>query len=463
MTPTASFSAALLAVLLATMTPVFAADADSAAKTAAAVVQAPDGKLSLSLKQAVGIAVSPKGNANIQLAGEAYRQAKSRSAQARSAFLPDVTGALDETNMVRSLGQLGVSEVKLPFDLKIPNVVGPYDVVDIRASGSETLDLSSIRRYQAARAGVRTAGADRENAASAVAATAARAYLEALRTEADLEAAEADVKLAEAVLKQAQNQKIVGTGTGIEVTRQQVELSNDRQRALVVTNQRQKARFELLRTIGMPLGAEIELTSKLNYVPVQKMTIDEALARALGSRADFKAQRGHEETARLTSSSVKMERLPSITAFGDYGTTGQGVGQPLLPTREVGGILKVPVYDGGRMEARRAEAASQYRAEQIRTKDLRAQIELELREAMDSLHSAEEQMRVSNEGLALADSELTQARRRYEAGVTNGLEVTEAQTRFERERDNQIAALFNYNLARIDLGQALGDVQGMIQ
>jgi outer membrane protein TolC len=115
------------------------------------------------------------------------------------------------------------------------------------------------------------------------------------------------------------------------------------------------------------------------------------------------------------------------------------------------------------MEARRAEAGSQYRAEQIRTRDLRAQIELELREALDSLHSAEEQMRVSNEGLAQADSELTQARRRYEAGVTSGLEVTEAQTRFERSRNNQIAALFNYNLARIDLGQSLGDVQGMIQ
>jgi outer membrane protein TolC len=443
-------------VSLALTASLFAAAADNAAQT-------PDGKLTLSLKQAVEIAVSPKGNASIQLAAEAYRQAQSRSAETRSAFLPNVNGALAETNMVRSLGQLGVTEIKLPFELRIPNVVGPYDVVDIRASGSETLDFSSIRRYQAARAGVRTAGADRDNAASVVAATAARAYLEALRTDADLEAAQADVMLAEAVLKMAQNQRIVGTGTGIEVTRQQVELSNDQQRELLVRNQRQKARFELLRTIGLPLGAEIELTSKLENVPVRKMTIDEALARALQSRPDFKAQRGHEETARLTSSSVKMERLPSISAFGDYGTTGQGVGQPLLPTREVGGILKVPVYDGGRMEARRAEAGSQYRAEQIRTRDLRAQIELELREALDSLHSAEEQMRVSNEGLALADSELTQARRRYEAGVTNGLEVTEAQTRVERARDNQIAALFNYNLARIDLGQSLGDVQGMIQ
>jgi outer membrane protein len=72
-------------------------------------------------------------------------------------------------------------------------------------------------------------------------------------------------------------------------------------------------------------------------------------------------------------------------------------------------------------------------------------------------------MRVAEEGLALAESELTQARRRYEAGVTNGLEVTDAQTRMARARANQIAALFNYNLARVDLGQAVGAVQETIQ
>ena len=38
------------------------------------------------------------------------------------------------------------------------------------------------------------------------------------------------------------------------------------------------------------------------------------------------------------------------------------------------------------------------------------------------------------------------------------LEVTDAQTRLERARDNQTAALYNYNVARIDLAQAMGRV-----
>jgi len=123
----------------------------------------------------------------------------------------------------------------------------------------------------------------------------------------------------------------------------------------------------------------------------------------------------------------------------------------------------VPVFDGGRRDARRAESASQYRAEKVRTNDLKEQIELDARLALDGLQSAEEQVKVAKEGLELADNELTQARRRNDAGVAIGVEVTDAQTRLERARDNQTAALYNYNVARIDLAQAMGKVRSMVQ
>jgi outer membrane protein TolC len=47
--------------------------------------------------------------------------------------------------------------------------------------------------------------------------------------------------------------------------------------------------------------------------------------------------------------------------------------------------------------------------------------------------------------------------------VANSLEVTDAQTRLERARDNQTAALYNYNAARIDLAEALGEVRRTVQ
>jgi len=151
-------------------------------------------------------------------------------------------------------------------------------------------------------------------------------------------------------------------------------------------------------------------------------------------------------------------------AYADYGTTGiNGDVVSLLPTRDYGFALRVPIFDGGRRDARRAETASQFRQERVRTNDLREQIELDIRTALDSLHSAEEQLKVAEEGLTLSDSELTQARRRYAAGVASSLEVTDAQTRLERARDNRIDALFSYNVARIDLGRSMGNVRRMIQ
>lgn len=48
------------------------------------------GPLRLSLKRAVEIALSPEGSARIQLSEEALRQARSRSAEARAALLPDI-------------------------------------------------------------------------------------------------------------------------------------------------------------------------------------------------------------------------------------------------------------------------------------------------------------------------------------------------------------------------------------
>jgi outer membrane protein TolC len=135
----------------------------------------------------------------------------------------------------------------------------------------------------------------------------------------------------------------------------------------------------------------------------------------------------------------------------------------MLPTRAYGVSLRVPIFDGGRRDARRGESASQLRQETIRERDLQRQIELEIRTALDSLSSAESQFKVAEEGLELATQELTQAQRRYKAGVANSLEVTDAQTRLERAQDNRIAALFNYNQARVDLAQATGTIQQILK
>jgi outer membrane protein len=433
----------------------------------AADQQPAPGRLVLSLKRAVELSISPEGNAQIQLSGESLQQARARSDQARAALLPDVSSSLTYRNQTVNLAAsgLGFNIATAPgFSFEFPSLVGPFSVMDARISGTQSIfDFSSIRRLQAARSGISAAEADVANAEEQVAARVARTYLLGIRADADVETARANITLSQAVLSQAENQKSAGTGTGIEITRAKVQLANDQQRLLVAENARRSAHLQLLRMLDLQLDVELELTDKLGYIPVDKITLDQARTQAMAARPDLKAQRQREASAKLSASATKYERLPSLGFFGDYGSIGSTIFNHALPTRTYGVILRVPVYDGGRRDARRSEAASQYRAETVRTNDLKEQIELDVRLALDALHSAEEQVRVAREGLMLSENELAQARRRNEAGVAISLEVTDAQARLERARDNQTQALYNYNLARIDLEQAIGNVRGTVQ
>ncbi len=412
--------------------------------------------LELTLRRAVEIATSAEGNTRIQLAGEAVGQARSRAAQARAALLPNFDATVSQQSQTRNLAAFGLRiETPIP-GVAIPRFVGPFSVFDARTTATQSLlDVSAIRRFHSSRAAVRGVERDREAVSDQVAALAAKAYLAAVRAQADIDVVQANITLAEAVLKQARNLKEAGTGTGIEITRAGVQLANERQRLLVAENQFRRARWQLLRVLNADLSTRLWLNERLAYHPVDAELLAKAEELALGARPELRAQREREESARLAAAAARWERIPSVAAFGDYGTIGTGV-DATLPTRTAGIAMKIPLFDGGRRDARRAEAASQFRQEQIRTHDLAEQIRLEVILAADALRSADEQVKVAAEGLKLAEAELAQSRRRYDAGVANSLEVTDAQARLARARDNHISALFNHEAARIDFGQATG-------
>lgn len=419
--------------------------------------------LKLSMKQAVQIALAPEGNTRVQLAEEALKQAEAQALESRATLLPDVESSLIYEGETRNLRALGINFNFPPaLGFSLPSVVG-FDVFDARASVNQNIfDFASIRRYQASKVNVEATKADREGTHNQVTDQVARAYLTGVRAEAGLETAQANVDLSEALLKLARHQKEAGTGTGIEVTRAQVQLANDRQHLLVAQNDVDRAHLDLLKVLGIRLDSPIELTDKLAYLPIEATDEAKAIETARKTRAELRAQQRKEDSARLSYSSVKWERLPTVAGFADYGSSGTSINDSIA-THTYGVSVKVPLFDGGRRDARRMESAAMYKQEKIRTADLKDQVELDVRLALDSLRSADDQVKVAEEGLQLSENELAQARRRYEAGVTNSVEVTDAQTRLDRARDNRITALYNYNLARIDLATAMGTIQSMIQ
>ena len=418
----------------------------------------------LSLKRAVEIATSTEGNARVQIAAELIKQSEARASQARSTLLPNFDASISYSSNTRNLTAFGLDFSRLGAfpGFSFSPLAGPFNVFDARLSGTQAVfDFSNIRRLQAARTLVQATKAEAQGTREQVTDQVARAYLAALRTDATVETAKANVALSETLVKLATDLRNAGTGTGIEITRAQVQLANDRQRLTVAMNERERAHLQLARLLGLKLDARIDLTDRMEYKPVEVAADDRTVKAAVAARPDLKAQQQRESGARIGYSATKWERLPSAAFFGDYGTIGGGIDQS-LPTRTYGVSVRVPLFDGGRRDARRAEAASQMRTEAIRSRDLKEQVELEVRLSTDALRSADAQVLASKEGLTLAERELEQARRRYEAGVATSIELTDAQTRLQRARDNQIQALFAHNLARIDFNSAMGTIQDLV-
>ena len=428
-----------------------------------AQTQISNAPLQLSLKQAVDLALAPDGSTRVKLAQEAIRQAEARAGEARAALLPDIEGAASEESQTRNLKAFGLSFPQIPIlGFTIPTFVGPYDVFDARVSATQSVfDFSSIRNYQAAKAAVEAVKADNQGTRDQVSDQVARAYLAGLRAQAARDTAKSNVELSEALVRLAQSTKAAGTGTGIEITRAEVQLANDRQQLVVAQNGVERAHLQLLKVIGLRLENPVELTAALAYTPLENVDATQALETARQNRAELKAQGFRETSAKLSYSAAKFERLPSLAAFGDYGSSGSEPNNS-VPTRTYGASLRIPIFDGGRRDARRAESASQYRQEQIRTADLRDQIELDVRLALQSLRAADAEVKAAEDGVKLAHNELAQAERRYKAGVTNSIEVTDAQARLQRALDNRINALYDYNIARIDYGTATGTIRSML-
>lgn len=414
-------------------------------------------ELRLSLRDAIQAAID--NNVNVRLLKERIVAAQSAASTSLGALLPNVSGVMSGSNQTVNLAAFGLPPDRLSGLGLQRSVTEPFDVYNARASLVQNIfSLSLIQRWRAAKTGVDVAGFEAEVTKRDVMATAGLLYMEASRAEAAVKARLADLELSQQLLKLAQDRKQAGVATGLDVTREEVQLENTRQRLLVAQNDHESAKLNLIRALGIDFNVTVTLTDELTLANVESQTPETALSVARENRAELKAQITRQKLASLSLSSVTSERIPSLSLSGDYGWIGLKPDEALA-TRSVGLMLSVPIFDGGQREGRISESRSRVRQELIRMKDVSDQVTLEVRNALLTLDSSTQQVAVAEKGLALAMKELTFARDRFAAGLATNIEITNAQTSVARARDNLIEALFRFNASRINLARAKGELE----
>jgi len=392
-----------------------------------------------------------KYNLGIILSNQVTRSAEAERVRSLSNLLPHLNGHLADSS-----NQINLQAFGFPIAPGQQYIYGPFNVTDVRATlSSSVVDINALQKYRASQADLRATEFSYRNARDIVVLSVGFQYLTALADAARVEAAQAQFTTAETLYKQAVDLHNAGIVPNIDVLRAQVEMQAQQQHLLVVQNDYNKQLLAVARVIGLPAGQSIVLTDKIPAPQPIQTPLDLDIKNALESRNDYKQLLENLDAAERRLKAAQAERLPSLVFNGDYGTLGSS------PTRNhatytAEAAIQVPIFEGGRIKGDIQAAEAALTRTRAQVDDLRARIEYEVRTAYFDVDAATKQLNVAVGNLELARQTVAQSRDRFAAGVTNNVEVVQAQEAQATAEENYISSLFSHNFSKLSLARAIG-------
>jgi outer membrane protein TolC len=315
--------------------------------------------------------------------------------------------------------------------------------------------LESIQRFRAARTAEQAAQLTYDDTLDVITLLVGVAYLEVIETNSRIEASDAQVRNAQALYGQALEELQAGTSPKIDVTRTAVQLHTEQYNLSVARNSFAIAKLNLARAIGLPLGQEFELADPLPYSDLDPQGVDEAIKTAYGQRRDFRAALNSVKSAQQQLSAARGERYPVLAVNGDYGVQGPTFDHSHGTFTFLAGV-SVPVFTGGRIKGDLTEAEAALRQRRAEAENVRGQIDYDVRTVYLNLQAAKEQVAVARQNVDLANENLARSKERFVAGVTDSVEVVQAEQALASANDQYITSLYSHNVAKLQLARALG-------
>ncbi len=280
-------------------------------------------------------------------------------------------------------------------------------------------------------------------------------YLLAIADESEMESATAQRDTAKALFQQATDQKNAGLASAVDVLRSQVQLQSREQKLISAKNDLAKQKLVLARAIGLPLGQQFEITTRVSYQELKPSDLDNAIQNAYKARPDYLSQVNRVRSAELARKAASAERYPSIGAEADYGLSGVNPGTS-HGTVDAAATLRIPIFQGGKVRGDVLRADAALTEERQRQEDLRARIDQQVRDVYLDLEADAQEVSVEKSAVTLATQNLEQSRDRFRSGVTDNIEVIQAQDALAVATDAYIASLYSFNVAKISLARATG-------
>ena len=381
--------------------------------------------------------------------------------RALSTLLPQLSARARQAYDDISFKEIGIKLPPIP-GLSLPPTSQGFGYQDARVALTENrcIARSCASQYRAQKSAEEASALNIKDSRDVVVFAVGTAYLQVIASAARVETARAQLASAKELDRQTADRVASDVSPEIDSLRSQVEGQSAQQRLTNATNQFEKDKLTLGRITGLPIDQKFVLTDRLAYHSIAAISYERAATEALGARADLQSAAASVRAAESIVRAKKAQRLPVISISADYGGAGTNVGG-FNPVYSVSGNVSVPIYTGGRIHADIEQAQADLARKEAEYADLKGRVAYDVKIAwLDGCERVRcERVKVAEHNKALAGRALAQSLDRYANGVTNYLEVVQAQEAVAGAGDNYIESLYSLNLAMISFARAIGGAE----
>jgi outer membrane protein len=281
------------------------------------------------------------------------------------------------------------------------------------------------------------------------------AYYDVLKVKKALDITESNLERLTKYRDAAEKRLKVGEVTKTVLLRAEGELSGARSDYVKSKNALQLARSVLARVVG--IKGDFQLKEK----PPEDITIaDESSFHemALSGRADLKSLEIQKKIAEEQVQFTKGSYWPSLSVSGVYVKSDQTPETPSLVKESTYGLLTVnfPFFEGGLRRAEVKEARAKERQSALLYEDYKKTIGIEVQGAYLDLMTQKGILKFLEDQLVFARDNYNAVAKQFEFGLSQSLDVMDANTLLVTAERNLAEAVYSYQVAILKLKKATG-------
>lgn len=285
---------------------------------------------------------------------------------------------------------------------------------------------------------------------------ATQRYFALLASHQKVKVFEKAVAQRQAQLHAAQVKATAGLVPQIDVYTAQAELARAKVLRLDAQNAEQIAKVALDNVMALGRSAaQYRLADVLAYHPVTG-DVSSYFEAAVQTRPDLQMleDAAHAEGARITE--FRSDYFPTAHAVAGYNALGTGL--PAANNFDAGVMISWPIFNGFQTEHQIEQARLHRDAIRHSIEALRQHIYLEVQSAYLAWQASLERIKRMELTVAASRARLQLANKRYDAGLGNIIELTDAERFYIQDDATYVDALYQYSLAKAALERATGQL-----